>query len=212
MLLMLCAFCSANDTIRFPINAMKGIRIGGDFSKPLLLAMHKGERFGLEATADRHIKDNMFAAAEAGWLWVNLNRETFHYRQNGVYGKIGVDYNLLKQRRPNSNDIVYAGARYAFSMFNHQAEKIIVPGHFWDDATNLGIQKNTMHAHWLEILLGVKAEVLKNLYAGMTFRIKFIIVSPKDNYSTPYQIPGFGNGDSGFAIGINYYVSYNIPF
>lgn len=205
-------WCSAQDTIRYPINDMKGIRIGVDISKFLLPVIYKHERMGFEATADMHIKDNFFATAEAGWLNVNLNREEFHYRQNGLYGKLGVDYNLIKSRRPYSNDIVYAGGRYGFSVFNHQADRVTVPGHFWDNATDSAIPKNTMNAHWLELLFGVKAEVLKNLYAGMTFRLKFMIVPPKDNYSTPYMIPGFGNGNSGFAMGINYYVSYNLHF
>ena len=211
--LLLPVWCSAQDTIRYPINEMKGIRIGIDISKfPLLPVIYKGERMGFEATADMFVKGNFFAVAEAGWLNVNLNREDFHYRQNGIYGKFGVDYNLLKSRRPYSNDIVYAGGRYGVSVFNHQADGITVPGHFWHDAPNCDIPKNTMHAHWLELLLGVKAEVLKNFYAGMTFRLKFMIVKPKDDYSTPYMIPGFGNGDSGFALGVNYYVSYNFHF
>ena len=205
-------WCSAQDTIRYPINSMKGIRIGVDFSKLVLPVIYKGERIGFEATADIHIKGNIFATAEAGWLNVNLDKEDYHYRENGMYGKIGVDYNLLKSRRPNSNDIVYAGARYALSVFSHQADHVAVPGHFWPEATDCSIPKNTMNAHWLELLLGVKAEILKNLYAGMTFRFKFMMVSPKDDYSTPYQIPGFGNGDSGFALGINYYLSYNFHF
>jgi len=205
--------CHAQDTIRYPINDMKGIRIGIDVSKLLLPVIYKGERIGFEACADMHIKGNLFAVAEAGYLNVNLKKEDFHYWQNGMYGKLGVDYNLLKSRRPNSNDIVYAGGRYGVSVFNHQAEGITVPGYdFWPDAIDGVIPKNTMNAHWIELLLGVKAEVLKNLYAGMTFRMKFIIVSPKDDYSTPYMIPGFGNGNSGFAMGINYYVSYNLHF
>jgi hypothetical protein len=211
-LLMLPALCSAADTIRYPINEMKGIRIGVDFSKPLFPLLYNGERIGFEATADMHLKGNLFATAEAGWLHVNLDREKYHYWQNGMYGKIGVDYNLLQSKIPFSNDIVYGGARYAVSMFSHQADWITIPEHFWPDAFSKTIPKKTMHAHWLEILLGVKGELLKNLYAGMTFRFKFIIVKPKDNYSTPYQIPGFGNGDSGFSLGINYYVSYNIRF
>jgi hypothetical protein len=212
VMLLLPMLCSAQDTIRYPINAMKGIRLGVDFSKLLLPVIYKSERMGFEATADVHIKGNMFAAAEAGWLNVNLDKEDFHYRENGMYGKLGVDYNLLKSRRPNSNDIVFAGARYALSVFSHQADHITIPGHFWPDATDGSIPKNTMHAHWLELLLGVKAEVLKNLYAGMTFRLKFRIVSPKDDYSVPYLIPGYGYGNSGFELGINYCVSYNFHF
>ena len=210
--LLLPIWCNAQDTVRYPINAMKGIRIGVDVSKPLLYFMYNGERIGFEAMADKHIKGNLFATVEAGWLNINLNKSDFHYRANGLYGKAGADYNLLKSRRPNSNDIVYAGGRYGFSLFSHQADQITIPGHFWPDATDRSIPKNTMHAHWLELLLGVKAEVLKNLYFGLSFRLKFIIVSPKDNYSTPYQIPGYGNGSEGFSLGINYCVSYNFHF
>ena len=212
ILLLLPVWCSAQDTIRYPVNAMKGIRIGVDVSKLLLPVMYKGERMGFEGTVDKYIKGNFFAVAEAGWLYVNLNNDTYHYKANGLYGKAGTDYNLLKSRRPNSNDIVYAGARYGLSVFSHQAENVTIPGHFWPDATDQSIPKNTMSAHWLELLLGVKAEVLKNLYVGLTFRFKFKIVSPKDNYSTPYMIPGYGNGNEGYALGLNYYVSYNIHF
>jgi len=211
MALLLPLWCSAQDTIRYPINDMKGIRIGVDVSKLILPLIYKGERIGFEACADVHVKGNFFAIVEAGWLNINLKKEEFHYKQNGMYGKIGVDYNMLKSKRPNSNDIVYGGVRYGFSAFNHKARNVTVPGHFWDTATDCSIPENTMNAHWLELLFGVKAEILKNLYAGMTFRIKFTLVSPKDDYSIPYMIPGFGNGNSGFALGINYYVSYNIP-
>ena len=210
--LLLPVWCSAQDTIRYPINEMKGLRLGVDVSKLLLPVIYKGERMGFEGTVDKHVKGNFFAVAEAGWLFVNLDRDTYHYKQNGVYGKVGTDYNLLKSRKPNSNDIVYAGARYGLSVFNQQAENVTIPGHFWPDATDQTIPKNTMSAHWLELLLGVKAEVLQNLYVGLTFRFKFKIVSPKDNYSTPYQIPGYGNGSEGFALGLNYCVSYNFHF
>jgi len=212
VLLLLSVWCNAQDTIRYPINEMKGIRIGIDVSKPLLPLMFSGERFGLEAAADMHIKGNLFAITEVGWLNVNLNRDEYHYRANGLYGKLGGDYNLLKSRRPFSNDIVYAGGRYGYSVFSHQAEQITVSSHFWPEATDQTIPKLTMQAHWLELLLGVKAEVLKNLYIGLTFRLKFIIVSPNDNYSTPYIIPGYGYGNEGFALGLNYYISYNIHF
>ncbi|MDR1154314.1 MAG: DUF6048 family protein [Bacteroidales bacterium] len=212
VLLLLPVWCSAQDTIRYPINAMKGIRVGVDISKLLLPVIYSGEQMGFEATADMYIKGNLFGVAEAGWLYVDLNRDAYHYRENGLYGKIGVDYNLLKSRRPYSNDIVYAGVRYGLSVFSQQADQVTIPGYFWPDATGHRIPKSTMQAQWLELLFGVKAEVLKNLYVGLTFRFKFKTVSPGDDDSIPYRIPGYGNGNSGFALGINYQVSYNIRF
>jgi len=212
MLLLLPVWCNAQDSTRYPINEMKGIRIGVDVSKPVLYLMYNRERMGFEATADVHIKGNIFATAEAGWLSVNLDKPDFHYRENGLYGKLGVDYNQLKSRRPYNNDIVYTGVRYGFSTFIQQGEGIHIPGHYWPDATNQLIPKNTLNAHWVELLLGVKAEVLRNLYLGMTFRFKFMLVAPKDKYCTPYQIPGYGSGYERYALGINYYLSYNFHF
>jgi len=212
ILLLLSALCGAQDTTRFPINEMKGIRLGIDNSKLIFPLIFKGERIGFEVTADMHVKGNFFAVTEAGWLNVNLKRPDFHYKQNGVYGKVGIDYNLLKQRRPYSNDIFFAGVRYAFATFNHQADKVFVPGHFWDDAQNQTIPKKHMNAHSLELLFGVKAEVLTNLYISFTFRGKFMLSQPKEKYSPPYLIPGYGYGNSTFELGINHYVSYNINF
>ena len=213
LLLALPVWCSAQDTIRYPISEMKGIRVGIDVSKLLFPVIYKGERMGFEATADMFVKGNFFAVAEAGWLRVNLDRSPdYHYKENGMYVKAGIDYNLLKSRRPNSNDIVYGGVRYGLSVFNQQAENITVPEHFWPEGSDLAIPKSTLSAQWLELLLGVKAEVLTNFYVGLTFRLKFRTVSPKDPYSIPYQIPGYGEGNSGYALGLNYYISYNFHF
>ena len=217
ILALLPLLCNAQDSTRFPINAMKGVRIGVDFSKFLLPVIYKNERIGFEATADVHFKGNFFFTAEAGWLKVNLDRRPdpeykYLYKENGFYGKIGIDYNLLKSRRPNSNDIVYGGVRYGFSTLSQQAEQITIPGYLWHNLTDAIIPKNTLNAHWIEFLLGVKAEVLTNLYVGLTFRLKFLIIAPKDEYSIPYMIPGYGNGNQNYAIGLNYYVSYNFHF
>jgi len=213
VLLLLPVLCNAQDTIRYPVNPMKGIRVGVDFSKFLFPFIYDWERLGFEANADMHIKKNMFGVVEAGWLRVNLDRPEYLYKQYGVYGKFGIDYNLLKHKIPNCNDILYGGLRYGFSNFNQQAERVTIPAYYWQpDATGQTIPMTSMNAHWLEFLLGVKAEILNNFYIGMSFRLKFLVIKPKDEFSTPYQIPGYGNGNANSAIGLNYNLSYNIHF
>lgn len=213
VLILLPVFCKAQDTTRYPIESMKGIRIGIDVSKFSLPVIYGGGQIGFEATADAYVKDNIFATVEFGWLHANMNRDTaYQYKSNGFYMKAGIDYNLLKPRRPHSNDIVYAGVRYGFSIFNQDVSHITIPGYYWPDAKGQTIPRSNMNAHWLEFLLGVKAEVLKNFYIGLTFRGKFKLASSKDKYSASYWIPGYGSGSSGFALGLNYFVSYNIQF
>lgn len=208
-LLLLHSVCGAQDTVRYPINAMKGLRVGVDVSKLAFPVIYNGERFGFEASADVHVFSNMFAVVEAGWLKVNLDEAMYHYQENGMYGRAGIDWNLLKSRRPGSNDLVYAGVRYGFSLFNHWADRVSTPGYYWPDATDLSIPKTMLSAQWLELMLGVKGELLKNFYAGISFRFRFRFVHPNDPYSIPYQIPGYGVGNQKWAIGIHYYVSYN---
>ncbi|MDR3095092.1 MAG: DUF6048 family protein [Bacteroidales bacterium] len=210
-LLLLPLWCSAQDTTRYPINDMKGVRVGIDLSK-LALPLIYSDRTGFEASVDAHIKKNFFAVAEAGWLRVDLKNDTaYHYKANGFYGKLGIDYNLLKSRRPYSNDLLYAGFRYGMSGFWHKADGITIPKQYWPAVHEQHIDQTRLTAHWIEFVMGVKAEVLKNFYLGVSFRGKFLIVKPKDS-SKPYQIPGYGKGTSSFVIGMNYCVSYNIHF
>ncbi|MDR0815323.1 MAG: DUF6048 family protein [Bacteroidales bacterium] len=210
-LLLLPVWCSAQDTTRYPINDMKGVRVGIDLSKLALPVIYSGRK-GFEVSVDAHIKKNFFAIAEGGWLNVDLKNDTaFHYKSNGYYGKFGIDYNLLKSRRPYSNDLLYAGVRYGMSFFSHEADDITIPSQYWPAVPGQSIPGADLTAHWIELVMGVKAEVLKNFYLGVSFRGKFLIAKPKDT-SNPYQIPGFGKGTSNFVIGMNYYVSYNIHF
>lgn len=212
VLTSISVWCGAQDTVRYPINAMKGIRAGIDVAKTALPLIYHNERKGFEISVDRYVKGNFFAVAEGGWLNVNLRDTAFHYRSNGFYGRLGIDYNLLKSRRPGSNDLFYAGFRYGMSVFSHQADDVYIAGHYWPDAPSQTIPKTVINAHWIEFLAGVKAEVLKNFYIGIIFRGKFRVVAPKDKYSKPYQIPGYGVGSNKFVLGLNYYFSYNIHF
>ncbi len=212
IILVFPVFCNGQDTIRYPIEPMKGIRIGIDVSKLLLPVFYPHERFGFEATADIHIKNNIFAVAEAGWLKADLDKDDYSYRSNGYYAKVGADYNVLKPRIPHSNDILYIGARYGFSLFSQEVDDITILGYYWPDAPGQSISQEILNAHWLEFLLGIKAEVLKNFYVGITLRGKLMLVKPKSDYSSTYVIPGYGSGTSRFVGGINYYVSYNFRF
>ena len=212
-LLLLSFCCRGQDTIRYPINAMKGVRIGVDVSKFALPLLYGNERVGFETVVDMHVKGNFFAVAEAGWLLVHLENDTaYNYKSNGFYTRVGTDYNLLKSRRPFSNDLVYAGFRYGFSIFSYEADNITVPEYYWPGDGGHRIYRNTVSAQWVEFLFGIKAEVLRHLYVGLTFRAKFRVVAPGDGFTTPYLIPGYGEGAKGFVLGLNYYVSYNFSF
>ena len=68
-------------------------------------------------------------------------------------------------------------------------------------------------AHWLELVVGIKAELLRNLYAGASVRVGLLVAQTNNSGFPNYYIPAFGRVHEGsrFGVGFNYTLSYLIP-
>ena len=64
-----------------------------------------------------------------------------------------------------------------------------------------------------ELIIGIKAELVTNLYAGLNVQIKSIISQDQPDGFENLYIPGFNRTyDSGrFGVGFGYTISYLIP-
>lgn len=67
-------------------------------------------------------------------------------------------------------------------------------------------------AHWLELVLGMKVELLKNFYAGASIRLGILLGNSSDGFPN-YWIPGFNRVREGarFGASYNYSMTYLIP-
>lgn len=72
---------------------------------------------------------------------------------------------------------------------------------------------SALSSGWIEIILGVKTEVLNNLFLGFNLQIKGRIYETNINNFENIYIPGFGRTyDSGkFGMGFGYSISYLVP-
>ena len=69
-----------------------------------------------------------------------------------------------------------------------------------------------MSASWIEVALGLKAEVFNNIFVGVGVQLKTLVTNKKPNDFDNLYIPGFNRTYNGnFGIGFNYTVSYFIP-
>ncbi|HAB27539.1 MAG TPA: hypothetical protein DCE27_07155, partial [Xanthomarina gelatinilytica] len=71
-----------------------------------------------------------------------------------------------------------------------------------------------LSALWGEFIVGLKVEVLNNLYLGLNAQFKYLISQDQpDNFENLY-IPGFQKtyDSGGFGFGYGYSISYLIPF
>ena len=191
-----------------------GIRFGADIFK-LTRSFYDKNYKGIEFVGDYRLTKNYYLAAELG----NENKTTDDDRLNttakGTYIKAGFDYNSYENWLDMRN-MVFIGLRYGASTFSQQLNsyKLYNTSTYFPEAPTVvsGEKFNGLSAQWFEVVVGMKAEVLKNIYVGFSVRMNKILSNTKpENFDNLY-IPGFNrtyNGD--FGVGFNYTVSYFLP-
>ncbi len=191
-----------------------GIRVGADLFK-LTRSFYDKNYKGIEFVGDYRLTKNYYLAAELG----NENKTTDDDRLNttakGTYIKAGFDYNSYENWLDMRN-MVFIGLRYGASTFSQQLNsyKLYNTSTYFPEAPTVvsGETFNGLSAQWFEVVVGMKAEVLKNIYVGFSVRMNKILSNTKpENFDNLY-IPGFNrtyNGD--FGVGFNYTVSYFLP-
>ncbi len=191
-----------------------GLRLGADISKPLQSVLEKGYS-GFEIMGDFRISKKLYLAAEIGneskdRFEVNLNSKT-----SGSYLKVGADYNMYNNWL-GLNNAIYSGLRYGISTFKQELlayEVYSTDPIFPATSSAPSIEFKGLTAHWAELIVGIKTEVLTNLYLSINVQLKRKISEQKpDNFDNLY-IPGFHRtyDFSEYGVGWGYTVSYLIP-
>lgn len=186
------------------------IRIGLDLSPALRYALENEVR-ELEIALDTEVKRNWFATAEMGIMQVEANKPDFQYQAQGYFGRIGLDFNLLRRPDERQNDLVLLGFRYAYIFLDHQSDRYIAPSPYWGE--HLGsVQSHSFQAHWIELTAGVKTEVFRNFFLGWSLRSRIKLSETSDPAMQPYYIGGYGKGNRKAPVMVHYSVLYRIGF
>ena len=183
------------------------VRISVDPTVSLKTFMQSAAMYGLEATVDTEIKQNLFLIGGAGYINTHINEESFTYSNSGMFAMFGADLNLTKYQSPKDRDIFFVGLHYGFATLSHEATGIFLENDWGDYSTDIASEMHT--ATWIEIAMGFKAEAAKNIFIGWTGKAKFR-THLSDGDMVPYNIPGYGKTDSQVSFGLNFFVSYAI--
>jgi hypothetical protein len=199
-----------NDTIKY--KDRYGLRVGIDIVAPVY-SLFDDDRKGLEFVADYRVSKRFFIATEFGYLENTDQEDFFNYTTNGQYIKVGADFNAYKNWIGMENVIV-VGLRYAFSAFDQTLNEYTINADpFLPEKTvTTSTKYDNLNAQWIEFVLGIKVEVMHNIFLGFSFRGNKLISSKEpDNFKNLF-IPGFNKvflNDNGFSF--NYTISYLIP-
>ncbi len=215
------------DSVRY--QQIYGIRLGVDLSRPVRTFLDDDYQ-GFEIMGDMRITYRLFAAAELGNEKLsraeklgsddNPNQfEIYNYETSGSYLKLGVDFNTYENWYGMNNSI-YIGGRYAVSSFSQtlNSYRIYDSNRYWNpegfvEGTLAPEEFSGLNASWLEFIFGAKAELFKNLFAGISVRLNFLVTNKESDRMRNLWIPGFNKvtEDSSFGVGYNYSLTYLIP-
>lgn len=179
-----------NDTIAW----FQGVEVSADL---VGLAMKTLGDYGqYEAGMRVNLKDRFFPALELGYGMCDHSDDVtyIHYKTNAPYAKVGIDFNLMK----NKHDIyrIYAGARYAFTSFSVDYDSRPVTDYYWAEIAHWGEEGMKCNYHWMELLFGIQAKIWGPFHLGWSVRYLRRLSYKEGEYSNSWYVPGFGKRDN----------------
>lgn len=201
------------DSIK-PKTERYGLRLGVDLFKLSRTFTEKDYR-GLELVGDFKLTRKHYLAAEIGNENKTVDDARLNFTTKGTYLKAGFDYNAY-QNWLGMHNMIYVGLRYGVSTFSQTLNTFSVynPHPYFGASPTLvsGDKYDGLSAQWIEVVAGVKAEIVQNLYVGFSLRLNNLITNKTpENFDNLY-IPGFNRTYGGkFGAGFNYTISYFVP-
>lgn len=186
---------------------LKGVKFGVNVGR-FTDFQFKPERFSYEASLDFNLSYKYFGVIEAGHSEIDLKKDKYTYHSDGSFFKVGFDYNMLKKY---PTDYLGMGVRIGRADFKQSANNILIENEHWPSYAT-SFSSRAYNTYWLEVSFGLKGELLKNVYFGWAAMVKIRMSGGKDAAFQPYDIPGYGKGESSINLGANYYIYYQIPF
>lgn len=175
-----------DDSIPF----FRGFQIKVDLVGPVERAVSSYGQF--EAGVRFNLKDRYFPVLEIGYGTADEDDDVthIHYKTSAPYGKIGIDFNILK----NKHDIyrLYAGGRYAYTSFKYDVNHTPVADPVWGDESPFDINDVKASYHWLEALIGLDAKIAGPVHLGWTIRYRRRLAHKEGELGNVWYVPGYG--------------------
>lgn len=203
----------ATDTL--PPSEKYGIRAGVDLGR-LIRSTFDDDYSGFEIVGDYRFYKNFYFAVELGNESLVRDEENINTKGSGNYIRAGVDYNFYDNWYGMQNSI-YVGFRYGYSSFDQTLNDYTIftrTNYFGANQITDSITSEGLNASWIEMVLGIKVELISNLYLGANVSLRNLISEKKPDRFDNLYVPGFGrtNDFSTIGVGYGYSISYLIPF
>lgn len=205
---------TVNDTLIY--KQKYGLRIGTDISK-LARTFFDDNYSGLELMGDYRLTKRIYIAGEIGNEERTLETDYVNNTTKGSYFKGGIDINFYKNWLDMEN-MIYGGFRVGASSFSQTLNNYTIydtNNQYWNQqySAEVGEEFKGLTALWVEMIVGFKAEVFNNFFAGANVQLKVLISDSEINNYENLYVPGYNRtyDSSRFGAGFGFNLSYLVP-
>ena len=149
-----------------------------------------------EAALRLNLKDKYFPIVELGIGSADCTDDitNIHYETSAPYARIGVDFNLLKNKHDDYR--LFAGVRYAFTSFKYDLTHPGMEDPVWGNVAPYEHEDVKCSYQWFEAVFGVDAKIWGPLHLGWSVRYKSRLSADEGKLGNAWYVPGFGKSDS----------------
>jgi hypothetical protein len=196
---------NAQDTLTIPLKIKAGIEVSG----PAIYYSNKNLK-NLEAFVSYDLDEKRAVSFSLGSLNYEYSQYNYSYTNNGVFMRLGMDFNLLKPEKAMGKYWAGVGLKYGLSMFNSTTPELSTEN-YWG-VTNASVPTKTSWGHFVEVDPGIRTEMFRNFSMGWTINLRLLVHAGGSKDLRPIYLPGFGNATKTISTGISYFLVWNIPF
>ena len=200
---------STNDTIE-----KFGVRAAIDIQK-IIKSTSDDDYTGLSISGDIRLKESIYIYSELGNEEKTISSYYLNSTVKGSYLKCGVNFKLNNDIR--TQNLVYSGFNLGFSQFDQSINSYTIYNTnsiYWGESIiTEPVNLTDLKSFWLELVFGLKTEILNNLFLGFELQLKNILKQNNKQGITNLYIPGFNRtyDSSNLGAGFSYSISYLIP-
>lgn len=201
-----------NEQKKDSVALFQGLWIETDIAPLIESALFNKYAYSMQGNLQANLNNKYFPIVELGLAGADKTTlENIQFKTNGLFGKVGMDFSMMKPK-PNAtqkNNYVLVGARFGMSHFNYSIYNQTITDNYWGNSETFNLESIPATKIWAEIVAGLRVDVYKRIYMGWTVRNKHLITQTKSGENAPWYIPGYGIGNSAIW-GFNYCIGFKL--
>ena len=156
-----------------------------------------------------NMRNKYFPTVELGYGKADETDITtnIHYTTKAPYMRIGMDFNLLKDKR--SSNHFFIGFRYAYTSYKDNVSLPEFKDPVWGNNVNYSCLDNKCYYHWVEAVVGIDAKIYGPLHLGWSLRYRKRIAYDEGILGKSWYVPGFGKS-SNSSLGGTFNITFDI--